>query len=167
MDLLTYSKVREPEYEPCRPNEIVQEVCQSLRQTAAEHHIQIIEELDSRIGERNMDGSSIHTILMNLVSNAIDACMIDETPGKKLDVLVKTVLENNGIILEVTDTGIGMPPDIQEKIFTSFFSTKGHQGTGLGLLVTGKLIEDHNGTINLSSEEGKGTRFKTHLPFKI
>ena len=166
MDLLTYSKVREPEYKPCRPNEIVQEVCQSLRQRATEHNIQIIEKLDSRIGQRKMDGNSLHTILMNLVSNAIDACIIDETPGKDLVVNVKTVLENNGITLEVTDTGIGMPPDIQEKIFSSFFSTKGPQGTGLGLLVTGKLIEDHNGTINLWSEKGKGTRFKTQLPFK-
>ena len=166
MDLLTYSKVREPEYKPCRPNEIVQEVCQSLRQRATEHDVQIIEELDARIGERSMNGNTIHTILMNLVANAIDACIIDETHGKNLVVRVNTLLEHDGIIMEVTDTGTGMPRDIQEKIFNSFFSTKGPQGTGLGLLVTGKLIEDHNGAINLWSEEGKGTGFKIKLPFK-
>ena len=166
MDLLTYSKVREPECKPCLPNDIVQEVCQSLKQRATEHNIQIVEELDTRVGERTMDGNSIHTILMNLVSNAIDACIFDETPGKKLVVRVKTIFEDNGIVFEVTDTGMGMSQDIQEKIFSSFFSTKGPQGTGLGLLVTGKLIEDHNGTISLWSEEGKGSVFKTKLPFE-
>jgi len=167
MDLLTYSKVREPEYQPCRPNDIVREVCQSLRPTATEHDIRIIEDLDDDVGEVAMDGRSIHTILMNLISNAIDACIFDDSPGKSLAVMVKTVLEPDQIIrFDVKDNGTGMPPEVQEKIFLSFFSTKGHRGTGLGLLVSGKLIEDHNGTIDVASEIGKGTTFNVKLPFR-
>ena len=165
MDLLTYSKVRDPEYKPCRPNEIVQEACQSLVQTATEHNVRITEDLDAGIGELKMDGNSIHTILMNLVSNAIDACIFDASPEKSHKVTVKTVLESARVRFEVTDNGTGMTPEVQEKIFTSFFSTKGHRGTGLGLLVSGKLIEDHNGTIDVSSEIGKGTTFIVGLPF--
>ncbi|MFO7964275.1 MAG: response regulator [Desulfobacterales bacterium] len=166
MDLLTYSKFREPEYMVCRPNDIVREVCQSLQRTAVEHNIRIVEDLDPAIGEVMMDGRSVHTILMNLISNALDACVFDDSSGKSPAVVVKTLLEYDRIGFEVTDNGMGMPWDVQEKIFTSFFSTKGHRGTGLGLLVTGKLIEEHNGTIDLWSEVGKGTRFTVKLPFK-
>ena len=166
-DLLTYSKVRDPEYQPCRPNEIVREVCQSLEQMASEHKVSIREEVDPAIGEVAMDGRSVHTILMNLLSNAIDACIYDDTPGKELSVALKTAMESGQIIrFEVIDNGTGMTPEVKEKIFTSFFSTKGHRGTGLGLLVTRKLIEDHNGTIDLSSEPGKGTTFTVRLPFR-
>ncbi len=166
-DLLTYSKVREPEYKPCRPNDIVEEVCISLQQTAKENNIRIIEDVDPAIEEVAMDGRSIHTILMNLISNAIDACIYEENPGKSLSVMVKTTLEPEQIIrFDVIDNGTGMAPDVQEKIFTSFFSTKGHRGTGLGLLVTRKLIEDHDGTIDVASEPGMGTTFTVKLPFR-
>lgn len=166
-DLLTYSKVREPEYKPCRPNDIVREVCQALNQTALDNGIRIIEDLDAAIGEAAMDGRSLHTVLMNLVSNAIDACVFDDSPGKSLAVTVKTTLEPDRIIrFDITDNGTGMPPDVKEKIFLSFFSTKGHRGTGLGLLVSGKLIEDHGGRIDVFSEVGKGSTFTVRLPLR-
>ena len=166
-DLLNYSKVREPEYSTCRPNDIVGEVCQSMNQTALENNIRIITDLDPAIGEVSMDGGSLYTVLMNLVSNAIDACIFDDSPGKSLAVTVKTILESGLIIrFEVRDNGSGMPPDVKEKIFLSFFSTKGHRGTGLGLLISGKLIEDHGGSIKVFSEVGKGTTFTVKLPFR-
>jgi len=104
---------------------------------------------------------------MNLVSNAIDACVFDDTPGKSLEVRVKTGLEQGSVIrYEVVDNGMGMDENVKEKIFTSFFSTKGHRGTGLGLLVSRKLIEDHNGAIDVLSEVGQGTTFIVKVPFK-
>ena len=60
-----------------------------------------------------------------------------------------------------------MDEAIKSKIFTSFFSTKGHRGTGLGLLVTRKLIEEHHGTIAVESEKGKGTTFTVRLPYRL
>ncbi|MFO8084090.1 MAG: response regulator [Desulfobacterales bacterium] len=167
MDLLTYSKVREPEYEPCNPNDIVREVCQALKETAAEHNVQLIEEFDPAINQVAMDERSIHTTLMNLVSNAIDACVFDDTPGKSLKVKVKTSFEEENVVrFEVMDNGMGMDDEVKDKIFTSFFSTKGHKGTGLGLLVSRKLIEDHNGTIDVLSEVGEGTTFIVRIPFQ-
>jgi len=167
MDLLTYSKVREPEYKPCNPNDIVKDVCQVLEETASEYNVRIVQQFDPSIGEVAMDERIIHTTLMNLVSNAIDACVFDDTPGKSLEVRVKTGLEQGSVIrYEVVDNGMGMDENVKEKIFTSFFSTKGHRGTGLGLLVSRKLIEDHNGAIDVLSEVGQGTTFIVKVPFK-
>ena len=83
MDLLTYSKEREPEYENCLPNEIVNDVCELVESLANEHHIKIIKDFDSSIHEVLMDPRSIHRSLLNLVSNAIDACTADEYSDKK------------------------------------------------------------------------------------
>ncbi|MFO7558228.1 MAG: response regulator [Desulfobacterales bacterium] len=167
MDLLTYSKSRESEYVPCDPNDIAREVCEALTNTATENNVRIAEDLDPNIGRVAMDEMSIHTILMNMVSNAVDACIFDDIPGKSYAVTVKTLLEEKNIIrFEVIDNGTGMDKDVQDKMFTSFFSTKGHKGTGLGLLVTRKLIEDHNGAIDVFSEVGKGTTFIVKLPFE-
>ena len=68
------------------------------------------------------------------------------------------------IRFEVTDNGSGMSEEVKNKLFSSFFSTKGPQGTGLGLLVTSKLIEEHKGTINVDSQLDQGTTFSIRLP---
>jgi PAS domain S-box-containing protein len=167
MDLLTYSKDRDVEYVSCEPNDIVTEVCETFDDSATEHNIRITADLDPAIKTVAMDKTSIHTILMNLVSNAMDACILDDVPGKAYGVTVKTNLAGNNMIrFEVADNGMGMGKKVQNKMFTSFFSTKGHKGTGLGLLVTRKLVEDHNGSIDVFSEPGEGTKFTIELPFE-
>jgi len=67
------------------------------------------------------------------------------------------------ILFEVSDNGCGMSPEIQSKVFTRFFSTKEGQGTGLGLLITQKIIQEHGGEITLESKEGVGTKFKLSM----
>jgi len=166
MDLLSYSKEREPEFEPCRPNEIALEVCDLLQQRARENEIEIVQNLDETIGEVVMDPHTIHTVLLNLMTNAVDACLFDENTGKKWTVGLKTSLEAGKVVrFEVTDTGTGISAAMQEKLFSSFFSTKGHRGTGLGLMVTRKLIEEHQGTIGVTSAPGIGTTFTVTLPY--
>lgn len=166
MDLLSYSKEREPEFEPCRPNAIAAEVCDLLRQRAQENDIELIQNLDGAIDEVQMDPHTIHTVLLNLMTNAIDACLFDEDTSKKWQVGLKTVREAGKVIrFEVSDTGSGMSAATREKLFASFFSTKGHRGTGLGLMVTRKLVEEHQGTISVRSELEKGTTFTVTLPY--
>jgi PAS domain S-box-containing protein len=167
MDLLTYSKDRDVAYVPCDPNDIAAEVCEAFADSASEHNIRVRATLDPAISTVAMDKTSIHTVLMNLVSNAIDACIFDDVPGKSYAVTVNTHLRKDHVIrFEVADNGTGMDKKVQDKMFTSFFSTKGHKGTGLGLLVTRKLIEDHGGSIAVFSEAGKGTTFIIELPFE-
>jgi signal transduction histidine kinase len=112
-----------------------------------------------------MDPQTVYRSLLNLVSNAIDACIFDENREKDFEVRVSTRYDsNNRIRFDVEDTGCGMEDSVKKQLFTSFFSTKGSKGTGLGLLVTQKLIEAHHGTISVQSEPGKGTTFTLWLP---
>jgi signal transduction histidine kinase len=168
MDLLSYSKEREPEYEACRPNEIATDVCALLKDKAEENTIEIITDFDANIKEVIMDGGIIHEALLNLASNAVDACLFDEDVSKKWQVKLKTKLEPGHVIkFEVSDNGAGMNEKVLQKLFSSFFSTKGHRGTGLGLMVTRKLIEEHKGEIGVTSQEGEGTLFTVRLPYEV
>ena len=167
MDLLSYSKEREPEYEICRPNEIAKEVCDLLQDKAIRNKVEIITKFDDAIGEVSMDPNTIHESLLNLMSNAVDACLFDENMAKTWQVALKSTKEENNIIkFEVSDNGAGMDKEVLKQLFTSFFSTKGHRGTGLGLMVTRKLIKEHGGTIEVNSQLGKGTVFTIRLPYK-
>ena len=165
MDLLNYAKEREPEFEPCRPNEIVSDVRSLVADKAEENGIEVTTELDPEIREAAMDPRSIHTALLNLASNAVDACIFDQNTRKQWQVRLQTKRESDGSIrFSISDNGAGMDDEVKKKLFTSFFSTKGHRGTGLGLLVTRKLIEEHGGTIDVESEPGQGTVFTFRLP---
>ena len=164
-DLLSYSKEREPEFESCAPNEIITDVCDLMQGVAEEHVVDIIRDLDDDIGEVVLDPRSLHRSLMNLVTNAIDACRDDDTPGKTHWVRVSSALEGKEWIrFAVQDNGSGMSQEVKTRLFSSFFSTKGAQGTGLGLLVTSKLIEEHHGTIDVQSQLGQGTTFTIRFP---
>lgn len=164
-DLLSYSKEREPQLEPCQPNAIAEEVIELMQEVAGEENVALETALSPDIGEVLLDQRSLHRSLLNLVSNAIDACRDDPNPGKQHKVTLTTTLEGDDMIrFDVADNGSGMSDEVKAKLFSSFFSTKGPQGTGLGLLVTSKLIEEHNGTISVDSELDRGTTFRIQLP---
>ncbi len=167
IDLLSYSKEREPEFEKCSPNEIINDICDLFAELANENNIELKKDLSPSIGEVSMDPKTISRVLSNLVSNAIDACIFDEATNKQHYVKVKSACEDNNILrIEVSDNGSGMSEEVKSQLFTCFFSTKGAKGTGLGLLVTRKLIEEHKGTLDVETELGKGTTFIVRLPFK-
>ena len=167
LDLLSYSKEREPEYEVCSPHEIIDDICELYKEPAADYDIDLIKNFAAALGDVVMDAQTIYRSLLNLVSNAIDACIFDQNVKKKHQVLITTALESDGFVrFEVQDNGSGMTEEVQSKLFTSFFSTKGAKGTGLGLLVTHKLIEEHQGTIKVVSHLDQGTTFTVRLPYE-
>ncbi|KJS28823.1 MAG: histidine kinase [Desulfatitalea sp. BRH_c12] len=168
LDLLSYSKERALEFEPCEPNRIVQEICDMMQHLAEQYHVELVTDLDPSMNEIYMDPAVVHQCLSNLVSNAVDACLFDHDTSKHYQVRIRTQRCSDGYIrFEIIDNGTGMSPEVRRKLFTSFFSTKGHRGTGLGLLVTRKLIQEHNGTITVASEQGKGTTFVIRLPYAV
>lgn len=104
-------------------------------------------------------GSQINQVILNLLVNAAQAI---EEFGK---IYIRTGYESNWVWFEVEDTGKGIPPDIQSKIFDPFFTTKPvGKGTGLGLSLSYKIIQDHQGKVDMQSTEGKGTKFRVSLP---
>ena len=169
-DLLSYSKERTPEYETCSPDKIAGEVCDLMNPRAKDivvGSLKIIRDFDPNIGEMMLDPKGIHRCILNLVSNAVDACMSDQDEGKAHLVKVSTRRDKDGaIIFQVSDDGCGMDEEVKKQLFTSFFSTKGSKGTGLGLPVTQKIVQEHGGTLRADSEPGKGSIFTIRLPRK-
>jgi two-component system, NtrC family, sensor kinase len=105
--------------------------------------------------------AKINQVIMNLVSNAIDACDEGGT------VTLRTRPEGGGVRIEVQDDGCGIDPAVRERIFEPFFTTKPVGiGTGLGLSISYGIVQDHGGRIDFDSQPGRGTRFVVHLPLR-
>jgi len=161
---LNYAKGRKLNPQLSDPVEVAKEVHEMYAQKAKEYNIKLDLEASGSIAEAALDYDSIHECLANLTSNAIDACRDEEQPGSS--VRLRAFEEQNIIYYEVIDDGCGMNEEVNKKVFTTFFTTKGLRGTGLGLLMTRKIIQEHGGRITLKSQLGKGTTFRILLPRK-
>jgi signal transduction histidine kinase len=169
LDLLSYSKEREPQRRHYDFNAMVREVAESFRHRAEENGIQLSCLLDPNLKEAYLDPEGMHRVLLNLVTNAVEACTGDPDPSKSFQVVLKTGIgtDHRGreiFLFEITDNGSGMGPEVKERLFTRFFSTKKEKGTGLGLLITQKIIHEHGGEIFVESEEGAGSTFRLSVP---
>jgi PAS domain S-box-containing protein len=159
---LSYSKKHVAVMEPVDPRELAREIYSLYHAAAKKDGVTLVFEAEQEIAETNMEPSGIHTCLANLVSNAIDACKTSKNGTCKVSLRVR---ERDGtIVFEVEDTGCGMDAEIREKVFTSFFTTKGLGGTGLGLLVTKKIVREHGGRIEVESEPDEGSCFRIEIP---
>lgn len=160
-DMLSYSKEREPYWELGNLNIILREVYENQSERARNAAVNLRLELDENLPESQFDQKGIHDAILNIVTNAIEACSDSENAS----VVLKSLQPNKRqLSVWVIDNGHGIPDDIQKKIFEPFFSTKGSRGTGLGLAVTRKTIEEHGGILQLKSSPEKGTTFKITLP---
>jgi signal transduction histidine kinase len=164
MDMLSYSKEREPVIEPTDLNRVVRDVVELMQGRAKE----LGARLDSRLGEGlppvPADPEALHRALLNIVNNALDA--VEERPTPR--VLISTLLEADGAWarIVVLDNGVGIPAQKVPDIFKPFVSTKGAKGTGLGLAVSRKILREHGGDILVQSQLEKGSRFILRLPLK-
>jgi PAS domain S-box-containing protein len=166
MNLLVYSKEPEADYISCSPNDIAHEVYDLVQERTSQSKVKIVNDLDLSIGECYLDPDGLQRCLLNLVTNAIDACILDSEEDKTWSVVIRTRKEGDGIRFEIEDNGVGMTEEQQEKLFERFLSTKGGKGTGLGLLVASKIIDEHGGTISFESHLGKGTTFTIRFPHR-
>lgn len=147
-----------------RPADIVHEVIELYKETARKYNIELITECDESIAPAAMDPEGIHTCLANLVSNAIDACQMSDK--QVCEVRVRCKEEEECIIFDVEDKGCGIDNEVKQKVFTNFFTTKGEGGTGLGLLLTRKIVQEHGGRIAIESVPGEGSLFRMIFPRK-
>lgn len=102
--------------------------------------------------------TELREVLTNLLLNAIEAM------PRGGDIILQTLVEANGVSVEIRDTGVGMTADVRRRLFDPFFTTKGARGTGLGLSVSQAIIKGHQGTLTVDSEPGRGTTFIITLP---
>lgn len=162
LDLLYAAKEREPLWECADLRDIVGAAVEVVRPRGDSLGIPISQDLED-VGSCEVEPKSLQAMLVNLLENALDACRVD---GRKSAHEVRVALKKeagHGVLL-VEDNGIGMDRETRERIFTLFFSSKGSEGTGLGLYIANKVVEKHGGRIQVDSEAGKGTRFLVRLP---
>lgn len=162
-DILYYAKERKPNWERLSAVDIANEVCSLAELRAKEQGVRLTKVFEVRDGCFEADVNAVRSMLTNLVDNSIDACRLDKT---KSDHEVRfCVRESDGrIAFEIEDNGIGMDQETREKAFTLFFSSKGTEGTGLGLFISNRIAEAHGGLIKLESTPGVGTKFTVEMP---
>ncbi len=164
-EILYASKDREPEYGECDPAQILNDVCDLYEARIRNEGITLVKDFESQMKLGLLDGPQIHNAVSNLVSNALHACR--EAHKGNHFIKVSGRVEQDELRISVSDNGIGMTDELREKLFKKFYSTKGSKGTGLGLVITRKVVQEHGGSISVESEPGKGTSFHIRIPFKI
>ncbi len=164
LDILNYAKSRELQYETVDVKDLVEAVLAVVNKQAGDYGIRVERDIPESLGSIEIDANWIRAALVNLLENAVDACMLD---AKEKSHYVKFQARARGekeVCMIIEDNGIGMEQKIREKLFTLFFSSKGAKGTGLGLFIVNHVVAQHGGTISVASQPGEGTRFEVCLP---
>jgi signal transduction histidine kinase len=164
MNLLAYSRPREPKVEQINPKMLIEDCLELIAGRAAEKGVMAVADVDPDVPAIPADRDGMHQVIMNLLSNALDAVV----PQKGLiRVVCRYDPDNKQSIIEVIDNGVGVPASMMPHMFELFHSTKGNRGTGLGLAVAKKIVEEHDGAITVKSREREGTTFTIRLPVYI
>jgi len=162
MDMLTFSKERQPALETAALNEIVSEVCELMQARAEECDVTFESQLAENVPTTTFDPEGIHRAVLNILINALDA--VEDIGGGAVRVETGYDEASDTLFVTVSDNGPGIPKDQLTRIFNIFESTKGARGTGLGLAVSQKIVREHGGDILVESEPGKGSRFTLSWP---
>ena len=165
LDLLNFAKERLPDFQLCDPNRPAQEAFDLILARGQEHGVKLDIDLDETLKKVWLDPEGIHRCLLNVVTNGIDACSDITSSRGHGKVLIRSLKrEGWAVEYQVIDNGCGMDEETQAKVFQNFFSTKGSRGTGLGLMITKKIIDEHGGVITLESKKGQGAKVVIRLP---
>jgi signal transduction histidine kinase len=151
-DLLDFARQREPEIASSSVADLIKPMLALVRPDALKQRVAIVEQFAGELPPIRADSGQVQQALLNVLLNAVQA-MPD---GGTLTVCAAPAGDH--VRIAVSDTGVGITRDNQQKIFSPFFTTK-HRGTGLGLAITRTIVEKHHGTITVHSEPGRGTTF--------
>lgn len=162
-DLLDFSRQHHDEdQQEVNLNTVIQKSMAMVNVNAKDKTVQIETELDENLPNIKGHLHKLQQVLLNFVSNGIDAM---KKRGGVLKIKTYADLSKKRVFLEVADNGDGIPDNILSKIFDPYFTTKAQgEGTGLGLPISYKIIQEHKGTISVKSDVGKGTKFIVSLP---
>lgn len=159
MDILDYSRVREPRLERVELGPFLEAQAEPLQPRVQEAEVTLVCQGPSC--QANIDQHRFNRVIENLLGNALDALAGQE--GGKV-ILRWEPAADGGVEIQVIDNGKGIPRKIQRRIFEPFFSHGKARGTGLGMATVKRIMEEHGGTIDVASEEGKGTTITLRLP---
>jgi PAS domain S-box-containing protein len=163
MDILFCAKERELKREPVDIRAFAEDLAKTARDLCDAKDIQLVTEVDGGLGVFEVDPGLLRSALVNLLENAVEACAADGS-GRPHKVVFHVEAGPDAVGISVEDNGIGMTPEQLKNLFTLFFSTKGSQGTGLGLFIADRIVRRHGGDIAVESSPGLGSRFCIMIP---
>ena len=158
-DILSFTAPSEPELTHVNINEIINSTVEIFSIEAEQRDISIIKKLDPKIPEMLIDENQIRRVLANIIKNGVEAI-----PGRGT-ITVTSRVDNGMIVIEIHDTGVGIPEEDINRLFEPFFTTKSN-GSGLGLTLSSQIIENHGGEIEIKEKKPSGTIFIIKLPVK-
>lgn len=163
LNILYYAKDREPHWEDVSLEALAEEALSAIAIRAEESRVALVRQYRSEAGVFEADVKAVRALLINVLENSVDACRINQ---KKDGHTVTVRLDGTPgeVRVEVEDNGIGMERESREKAFTLFFSSKGTEGTGLGLFIADRIVKAHGGSITVESDVGRGTLFRIVMP---
>lgn len=157
LDMLYYAKTRTPDIKQVDLGKLCKDIYELYSKKFEDLNISAAIDIQD-IEPFTVDSKSLYTLILNLIENAIDACKWDKHKSNhKIHIELK---ENNGIIkISITDNGIGISDETKSKLFSVMYSTKGNSGSGFGLMVAKKIIDEHKGNIYIDSTLHEGSKF--------
>ena len=161
MNVLFYTKDREVYYENIDTEEITESILEIMINRAEVYSVKINTDINE--GEFMADQHAFHSMLINLLENSIDACRHDKKDVEHF-INFSIQLNKTEAVFIIEDNGLGMDRESCEKAFSLFFSSKGAEGSGLGLFISDRIVKKHNGTITINSKKGTGTKFTVKIP---
>jgi len=167
LDILYYAKERELDLSRVDILRFSNDVVSTVRPKAEKENIRFSCEFAEGLSEFEIDPGVVSSALVNLLENAIDACIDDRKKKKEYRIHFSVMESNEHITFDIIDNGIGMDQETRENIFTLFFSSKGYRGTGLGLYISNQVVGQHGGKIVVESTPGEGSHFSIILPKTI
>ncbi|MDO9083768.1 MAG: response regulator [Humidesulfovibrio sp.] len=163
LDILFYAKKRELQLRETPAGQLASQVAETVAPKADQLGVDFLCEIAPDLGGFAVDSVVLSAALVNILENAVDACLEDHS--KEIHQVVFRVRPDaSGVFFEIEDNGIGMQPETLARLFSVFFSTKGSRGTGLGLFIAKKAVDQHGGRIGAVSEPGQGSTFRIWIP---
>ncbi|MBN2058819.1 MAG: PAS domain-containing protein [Deltaproteobacteria bacterium] len=163
-NLLAFSRQSQMEAGPVNINNIIDQTLLLNSNLVKLNNVKVNKRIDPSLPETVGSADQLQQVFMNFLTNAVEA--MESTNGGTLSISTKRLLKSDRIIIRFTDTGIGIPSENRSSLFEPFFTTKKGKGVGLGLSVAYGIIQEHGGSIDVKSKEGKGTTFEIQLPVK-
>jgi len=161
LDMLNYSSKKKPLFQQVVLSNFLKDAVSVYDEKLKQKKAELQYEFDPDVGEIKIDSTGMQRVILNIFSNAYEA--IPDGTGR-IKICTRNMPEKCRCSITIQDNGPGIPPENLKKIFDIFFTTKGHKGTGLGLAVVKKIVTEHRGTIDVSSEPGQGAAFTITLP---
>lgn len=161
LDMLYFAKERLPEKEEVKIDQFCREIHDLYTKKFKDNNIKVnleISELQTYFGDKK----SLYTLILTLVENAIHACIWDKEKQAH-EICIHLSETDSTIKLEISDDGVGIEPDVKSKLFTTMYSSKGSGGSGFGLMIVKKIVDEHGGEITVEAEPGQGARFLVKL----